>query len=277
MQNLWLLLLIPLLYLFVTSPHRGRVRSRLELRALFAHRGLHDIEKGVPENSLAAFRAAVAHGYGIELDVHLTADDQLIVFHDDDFARACADPRDPREMTLSEIRALRLFGTDEPVPTLDEALRLVNGRAPLLVELKNCKRHATLARLAAARMEDYAGEYLFESFSPLILTSLTRHSFAPKGQLVSAMDWSKGATPRWLMLLLSWLPFNFMTRPDFVAYDQKMDNSLPIFLQRHVFDTPLCVWTVRTPEDYERLSRCVSLLIFEGFLPSAAPEPPKGA
>lgn len=102
----------------------------------YAHRGLHDNLWGVPENSLPAFQAAMDKGYGIELDVHLTADNELVVHHDDTLYRMCHVERDIKDMTLKEIRQYTLLGTEEKIPTLQEVLDLVNGRVPLLIELK---------------------------------------------------------------------------------------------------------------------------------------------
>lgn len=99
----------------------------------YAHRGLHRQDKSVPENSLEAFRAAVEHGYGVEMDVHLSADGALVVFHDDTLDRVCGVPGRVEDKTLEELRQLRLCGTDCGIPTLAEALAVLGGRVPLIL------------------------------------------------------------------------------------------------------------------------------------------------
>ena len=114
----------------------------------YAHRGLHDNLWGIPENSLPAFQAAVDKGYGIELYVHITADHQLIVHHDDTLYRMCRVERAIKDMTLEEIRQYTLLNTDEKIPTLKEVLDLVNGKVPLLIELKSESHNCdTLCRI----------------------------------------------------------------------------------------------------------------------------------
>ena len=130
------LLLILCIYIFLISPSwsAGRAFDFFEKNRYFAHRGLHG--DGIPENSLAAFRRACEAGYGIELDVHLTADEKLVVFHDDTLTRMCGTDGTPEEKTLAELQELSLAGTDERIPSFDEVLALVSGRVPLIVELK---------------------------------------------------------------------------------------------------------------------------------------------
>ncbi len=102
----------------------------------WAHRGLHDIKKGIPENSIPAFQAAIEAGYGIELDVHLTKDGKLVVFHDDDFRRICGEKGKVEETDYARMRTYRLSRTGEKIPLLSEVLRLVDGKVPLLIEVK---------------------------------------------------------------------------------------------------------------------------------------------
>ena len=123
-------------YLFLIFPGQSSEEDRAPfMHRNFAHRGLYDNEKGVPENSLAAFRAAMENGYGCELDVQFTKDKQLIVFHDNDYKRACGVDKPVWELTLEEAKELRLFGTDERIPTFREVLDTIAGQNPLIVEI----------------------------------------------------------------------------------------------------------------------------------------------
>lgn len=266
MQILLVLIGLALLYLALSSPRLRR--KGFCAPALLAHRGLFDNGNGVPENSLPAFQAACEGGYAIELDVHLTADGQLIVFHDEGLMRACSAAGDPRRMTLDALRQLRLFGTGERIPTLDEVLDLVDGRAPLLIELKTTARYRELTIAAMQRLRRYQGPYLFESFNPLMLHVLRRRDpMIPRGQLVTRHS---GESLAWRAagFVLGTLMTNCLSRPDFIAYDAGMDNSFTIWVQRRLFRTPLCAWTVRSPEQYERLRDRAQMIIFEGFLPA---------
>ena len=123
------------LYVFLMHPRIRRADSSPFLGAFFAHRGLHDNNHQIPENSLAAFQRAVDAGYGIELDVQLSADRIPVVFHDATLSRMCGIDRRVDELTFAELRQLSLGNTKEQIPSFQEALAFVNGKVPLLVEL----------------------------------------------------------------------------------------------------------------------------------------------
>ena len=123
----------------VAPAHATREQKAPFVDRNYAHRGLHKKDKSVPENSLAAFRRAVKAGYGVEMDVHITADDQLAVFHDDTLKRMIPGAPDGRieTFTLAELKQFRLLKTDEQIPTLEEALSVLAGRVPLILEIKS--------------------------------------------------------------------------------------------------------------------------------------------
>lgn len=132
-----LFITIVILYVFAILPRFSRRKEMLVYRqTMFAHRGYHCIERGIPENSMAAFRAAIEKGYGIEIDLHLTRDGQLAVFHDDTLERICGQPDTIEDMTFEELKTCRLSGTSEIIPSFHDVLSLVNGKVPLLIELK---------------------------------------------------------------------------------------------------------------------------------------------
>lgn len=267
MQLLFVLVLLGICYLVLVAPNF--MRRQFSAPKLLAHRGLHDAEKGIPENSLAAFEAACQAGYGMELDVQLTKDDQLVVFHDDNVQRMTGVDGNIQEMTLEELRSLKLLGTAEGIPTFREVLDLVAGRGALLVELKNCPRIDRLVELAMAELSAYQGDYLVESFNPLALEPLKKsYPAVVRGQLVSRFNAVEpDALGRFVLssLLLDWI-----SRPDFVAFDQRMNYGFTIWVQRTVFKVPLAVWTVRSQADFARLAPGVQMVIFEGFLPDTA-------
>lgn len=207
--------------LFLLCPKKADEETKAPfLRRNYAHRGLHTPDQSIPENSLPAFRQAAEAGYGIELDVQLTRDGELVVFHDDDLRRACGVGLPVDQLTFAELRRLSLFGTEERVPLFSEALRVVGGRAPLIVELKTGRRNRELCRKTLAYLRAYCGEVCVESFDPRIVAYFRFH--APRllrGQLAQqpeAYAW-KGFTAFGAFLLGNTLT-NWLGRPHFIAY-----------------------------------------------------------
>ena len=225
----------------------------------YAHRGLHG--PGAPENSLAAFRRAAEAGYGAELDVHLTRDGRLAVLHDGDLQRMCGVPGRVEEKTAAELSALRLAGTEERIPFLEEVLPLFAGRAPLVVELKTGRRNAVqLARRTLECLDRFSIDYCVESFDPRPLLWLRRHRpNVLRGQLSQNFWRHASGQNLWNRLALTNLFYNVFTRPDFVAYRFEDRGRLAVRLCRR--------WGVRTA--YWTLRSWTELLLAEqeGALP----------
>ncbi len=226
-----------------------------------AHRGLHG--DGVPENSVAAFRAAIEAGFPIETDVRLSADDRLVVFHDDDLLRMTGDERSVGECTVSQLKHLRLEGADEQIPLLSELLRLVAGRVPLLIEIKNMDgvKPKKIAAALAKALENYRGEFAVQSFQPFYVKAFKKlRRDVPCGVLGTA---EAGAAKGMKAFTIRTLCFNFSVRPDFVSY-RKED-----FEQRSVrrFKKIRLAWVVRSPKEAEDMRKRADNVIFEGFLP----------
>ena len=124
---------------FLLAPgHASRRQKAPFLGMNFAHRGLHSRDKSVPENSIAAFRLAARAGYGVELDVHLSRDGQVVVFHDDTLERVCGVSGQVEDYTFQELQQFRLCGTEERIPLLSDVLGVIRGRGPIILELKDC-------------------------------------------------------------------------------------------------------------------------------------------
>ena len=174
--------------LFMLAPGRVTKRQRAPFQNVnFAHRGLHSRDKSVPENSLEAFELASRAGYGIELDVQLSKDGQVVVFHDDDLKRVCGVDCRVDERTYAELTELRLCGTEYTVPLFTEVLATVRGRSPLIVELKRGRRNIELCEKTYALLAEYRGDVCIESFDPFIVAWFRFH--APellRGQLTDA-------------------------------------------------------------------------------------------
>lgn len=253
------------LYLFAVYPETSR-RNQMDAYhgTMFSHRGYHCIEKNIPENSISAFRAAISNGYGIELDVHLTKDKQVIVFHDDTLKRVCGLNKRPEKMTAAELRKYSLLGTTEHMPTLREVLKLVDGKVPLLIELKLPGRSMTLCEQTYQLLKNYHGPYLIQSFNTLGLRWFYENApHVLRGQLASNLTKSD-KKPHWMFRFLSkHLMLNFWGRPDFISYKLA---DLPTFntsLLLKFFNTPFAVWTLKDSASLKEGIQHYDMQIFE--------------
>ena len=185
----------------------------------YAHRGLHSEDESVPENSLEAFRLAGRAGYGAELDVQLSKDGQVVVFHDDTLDRVCGVHARVDEKSYDELKHLSLCGTEQRIPLLTEVLTVYNGRGPLIVELKNGRRNRELCEKTYAILSDYPGEVCIESFNPMIVRWFKRHGKdLVRGQLAAPRRQYGDTVSGKMAFLLSHCLLNFLSRPQFIAY-----------------------------------------------------------
>lgn len=261
---LWILFVLCCFYLFLIAPRVPR-RSLKGLAGLYAHRGLWNEER--PENSLPAFRAAVGAGYGIETDVHITRDDQLVVFHDDSLKRMCGDSRNLPDCTLAELRQLRLKGTDETIPTFDEFLDAAGGKVPLVIEIKTDKRITPLCEKVNERLSRYEGPYCIESFDPRAVRWYKKHRpDVIRGQLTFGLVKPSKMPKTPITRLLASQIGNALGRPDFMACEHETDHSLPLRLVR-LYRPHLAAWTIRSQEEMDKAKGRYEILIFEKFVP----------
>lgn len=255
-------------------------RWREFCRYRYAHRGLHTA--GVPENSIAAFKAARREGYGVELDVHLTLDGELVVIHDSDTSRVCGRAGVVEQKSLAELGEYRLMGTDECIPTLDEVLDVFDpafgasegypAAAPLIVEIKpTADNVALLTEKTLACLERHNVRFCVESFRPEVLAWLRTHRpDIIRGQLAENFlaDTGHEVSLSWPMRLGGTaLLGNVLGRPDFIAYKFSDRAVLPVRLACDVLGGHLVTWTVRSEADLLASEAEGSPVIFEGFLP----------
>ena len=268
MTIVWIILAALLaVYLFLIAPRLPR-RKLEPFGGLYAHRGLWDDALGRPENSLAAFRAAVNRGYGIETDVHMTQDGRLVLFHDDSLLRMCGVDRPLTDLTLRELKSLRLKDTEETIPTLGELLDAVQGFVPLLIEIKTSKQTETVCEKLNTMLSRYPGKYIIESFDPRAVRWYRKNRpDVLRGQLTFGLL-RPSSVPRnpVTLFLASQIP-NFLGRPDFIAFDHTTCHTLPQLLTR-LFRPHFAAWTVRTQQDLDKLRKRCEIWIFEGFIPS---------
>ena len=237
----------------------------------YAHRGLHNGSKGVPENSMAAFQLAVEAGFGAELDVHLMADGNLAVVHDSDLTRVCGKQAIIEELVEEELIEYPLMGTEELIPLFQEVLELFEGKTPLIIELKVAGGNANaLTDAVMAMLEDWNGVYCLESFHPGVLLRLKeRYPWVLRGQL--SQDFLKGGEVHGLSLPARFLLTNLLTTaftgPDFVAYKWQDRRNPSLRLMRALYGVHEVGWTVRDRQTMEALEAEGVPTIFEGFLP----------
>lgn len=258
------------LYLFLVFPGHSTPDARAPFMGRnFAHRGLYDNEKGIPENSLAAFRAAMETGYGCELDVQFTKDKHLIVFHDNDYRRACGVDRPVWELTFEEARELRLFETEEQIPTFREVLDTVNGQNPLIVEIKaeklNMEWYSQVCEAVKAELADYKGEWCLESFNPLVVRWAWKNMPGVTRGLLVGGPAKKGDDLYFILNCIALLLMDFICRPQFIAYDHHDRNrSLKLVKKLGAFSV---MWTVDNEQDHAVLEKEEDVIIFEHYLP----------
>lgn len=233
----------------------------------YAHRGLHDRENQIPENSLAAFRLAVQNGLGAELDVHLTKDGRLMVMHDENLRRTVGVDADLCDLTSTQLEQYALEGTHEPIPYLEEVLPMFeSAHLPLIIELKPAHNdHSSLARETLKILENYP-ELLFciESFDPLAMNTVRRlKPEIVRGQLSTDFMREPEQLHFPLTFLLKNLLLNFLSRPDFVAYNFKYRKNLSLRMCKWLYEVAEFDWTIHTKPQANQALREGSTLIFE--------------
>ncbi len=234
----------------------------------YAHRGLHG--NGIPENSMAAFRAALEGGFGVELDLHLLKDGSLAVFHDGSLLRMTGREGRPEDLTAADLENYPLDGTAETIPLFSQVLDLFAGKAPLIVELKPVgSNHGALCAAACQMLDGYKGAYCLESFDPRCIHWLRKHRpDLVRGQLSEDFVRNpKSPLPLVMKFLLTHLLELFLIRPDFVAYKFADRKNLSVFLARKLWGAQGVTWTITRREDLETAEKEGWLPIFEGFLP----------
>lgn len=234
-----------------------------------AHRGLHG--NGIVENSLSAAAAAVAANYAIEVDLQLSADGEVVVFHDETLDRLTAEKGDVATRTAAALQAIKLKDSGDTIPSLKDLLALVAGKVPLVLELKSTWNGETeLARKVAGILNDYEGPVAVMSFDPDLVAALKTHAPGlPRG--IVAERWY--LHPHWKFLTawrkhsLGMLLHLMRTKPHFVAYAQFDLPAIAPLIARNIFGMPLLSWTVRIERERTKVRKWVDQIIFEHIRP----------
>ncbi len=267
-------LLIILAALFLVSIRAGNCRSTAPFNTIpIAHRGLHTEDSAAPENSLEAFRRAKEAGYAVELDVQFTADKQIVVFHDATLNRVCGLDKRVDSLSYDELKALTLQGGEQHIPLLSEVLSVLDG-TPLVCEIKSYGSNSdtSLCEAVCPLLTAYNGPVCIESFNPFMVRWFYMHCPQMiRGILSTCYDNVKEVSLIQGMALSS-LMTNFLTRPDFVAYDYKHKNKLAFQLCRRLYRPTTLAWTILNQEEETDALRVFDNCIFEQFLPSRSTE-----
>ena len=230
-----------------------------------AHRGLHDIKKGIPENSMKAFEEAIKKGVAIELDVRLSKDGRVVVFHDKTLKRMCGVDTPVFDFTYEQLSAFRLKDTDEKIPLLSQVLKLVNGRVPVVVELKESVGVFDLEKRTYYLLKGYKGKYAVMSFNPISLWFF--RVFAPditRGQLISRFKNKKVRKYIERIICASPLVWKLISKPEFIACDLRC-VSIETAFQAVDIGADFLTWTANSKELIESAKQFSKSVIFEGL------------
>ncbi len=256
------------LYLLAIRPYtkRREILKPFEARPV-AHRGLFD-NITVPENSMTAFGRAVEAGYPIELDVQLTTDDRLVVFHDSSLKRVCGADKKIYEASYEELKSLRLLNTQERIPLFEDVLSLIGGKVPLVMEIKPDGRYLKTAELTSRMLKSYKGPVCLESFHPMVLGWYYKNDpKIPRGLLSTNMFKEENDQPAINKFLLSNLLLNGIARPDFISYNHLYKDQFSYRLCRALYHPVNAAWTIRSQSELERAKKTFTIFIFDSFIP----------
>lgn len=258
---LYLLAILPrMLHRPDITPFKGRY---------YAHRGLHNNGTNAPENSLKAFQLAISSGYGIELDVQLTKDKYPVIFHDYSLKRVCGVNRKVSELNYEEIKKLKLFRSNEGIPLLKEALDLINGRVPIIIELKIPYDPKDTCEKTDETLQYYRGLYCIESFNPLgLIWYKKKHPRIIRGQLSTDYFKDKEDGNKFQYFLLQNLLLNFLAKPDFIAYHYIHGKKLSFSICTKIYKAHAFAWTIKSQKALEESRKRFHYFIFDSFIPN---------
>ena len=230
-----------------------------------AHRGYFDAAN--PENSMAAFNRAIERHYGIEMDLQLTKDNQVVVFHDNSVARMCGKPLNIKDYTYAELLTFKLGKTDHQIPLFKDFLALVHGQVPLVIELKSePAKNKLLPQYTYELLKDYQGQYVVQSFNPLLVRYFKKHHpEILRGQLVG--DFTKDPKMNKLEArIISGLHLNVFSKPDYL--NSYFTHRPPKLVKFQAKGGCVICYTAKTPEEYQKAFENFDNVIFEGFEPT---------
>ena len=240
------------------------------LRCPVAHRAYHDVAAGRPENSRAAIRAAIDCGYGIEIDLQLSADDAPMVFHDYSLDRLTAEDGQVREKSAAELAQIPLIGGMDGVPTLTDVLDLIDGQVPLLIEIKDQDgamgpNVGILEQATAAALDGYDGPCALMSFNPHSVAAMSKLCPSiPRGLVTSAFDPAVWDLPEATCDRLREIPDFDRIGASFISHEASDLNRSRVAELKRSGARVLC-WTIRSEDDEATARKVADGITFEGY------------
>ena len=233
---------------------------------LIAHRGLHTLDQSVPENSLESFRLAMDQGYSIEFDINILKDGEVVVFHDHNLNRLFKTDKELDELTYQELKNYPLTN-HELIPTLRETLTLIDGKVPILIELKP---HGNVKQLCVNFMDimkNYKGKYAVFSFHPKVVYYLKKyHNNVIRGQ-ISEYFKTDNKMPKLFKFLMKRMMFNRFTKPDFISYGiYDIPNKYLDKLKKK--GITIISYAARSQKDFDFVKSHYHNVVFEYFTPT---------
>ena len=255
-------------YLLMIMPRMvGKPDTKPFKNHLYAHRGLFDNESDAPENSMKAFKKAVDGGFGMEMDIQLTKDGQVVVFHDWSLKRMCGVEGKVCEYTFDELQQFSLLNSEEKIPLFTEVLKLVDGKVPLIIEYKIETPDASVCEVGNEILKDYKGVYCIESFNPFGVHWYKRHrKDVVRGQL--SEEFLKNGYPKMpVYFIVANLLTNFWTKPDFIAYNTLNYKNWSRRICRYLYGSLAVTWTIKSQEQLDEMRKYFDMFIFDSFVP----------
>lgn len=272
MTIIWIfaaLLILLLLYLLALCPQTNR-RCLLKPfeQTYIAHRGLFDNAGSAPENSIPAFKLAAEHGYGIELDVQLTKDHKLVVFHDATLKRMCGIKKAVSQCTYEELQNITLANSSVHIPLFRDVLAVVNENVPLVIEIKPEGNCIETAHALAAALDSFHGTFCIESFHPGVVYWFRKNKPHIARGLLST-DYKKNHLSKnpLAQLFLTNLLLNWYAKPDFIAYNHKYAAQFSYRLCRRLYHVTNAAWTIRSEKELKQARKIFTIFIFDSFFP----------
>lgn len=237
---------------------------QLDKYKCIAHRGLHGEKLDILENTLQAFEKAVNHGYAIELDVQLTKDGKIVVFHDYSLNRMTGKNILLKDVTVDDLQKITLRESNETIPTLEDVLKLVDGKVSLLIEVKNEGRVGKLEHTLKDTLSKYNGEFMLESFNPFVVNYFKNNTDYICG-ILTCKSYNSLKMKLLGAIINLYIKLN-IKKFDFIAYKLE-DITKKFVLKAKKYNVPLMLWTISNTESYNKALEYSENIIFENILP----------
>lgn len=263
-----ILTFLALLILILMKPNKRRSNLEELKNTYIAHRGMFN-NSDIPENSMPAFEKALSHNLPIELDVQLTKDGKLVVFHDGNLKRMCGFNKAVHSLTYEQMCSHKLLDTDFSAPLFEDVISFVDGKVPLLIEIKAHGSFMKATKMLAKYLDEYKGVYFVQSFNPAIIRWFkVNRPDVIRGLL--ANDYlrlpKKTLTQK---LLVSNLLFNAYCKPDFISYNHECSYKLALKICKNLYNCNMISWNIKSPENLVEARKFFEGYIFDSFDPNA--------